>query len=125
MYYHAKDIKHLSREPMLWQWRRQRTFRDRLTRHKGRHSWAKVKRMQLSMPQISMEHLVRERYPTFNDALRDLSDCATMIFLFASLPSGILPQLTALRRLECQWICKRITLQVVLGLPQTMVRLFA
>ena len=28
------------------------------------------------------------------------------MFLFASLPSGFLPQLTTLRRLECQKLCR-------------------
>ena len=106
VYYHVKDIKSLRREPVLWQWRSQNTFKSKITKHKGRHNWEKVKSMQLSMPQVSIDHLVRERYPTFNDALRDLDDCVTFMFLFSSLPSGILPQLTALRRMECQKLCK-------------------
>merc|ERR1719474_1992854 len=56
----------------------------------------------MNIPQISIDHLVRERYPHFNDALRDLDDCLTFVFLFASMPSGIVPELTALRRMECQ-----------------------
>eukprot|EP01083_Nonionella_stella_P212640 767702_1 len=83
VYYHRKDIKLLHREPILWQWRNQRTFRNKITKHKGRHNWDKVKRMTLNMPQISMDHLVRERYPSFNDALRDFDDCVTFISLFA------------------------------------------
>merc|ERR1712013_940276 len=58
------------------------------------------------MGQISIDHLIRERYPKFTDALKDLDDCVTFIFLFAALPSGILAQLTALRRLECQKLCR-------------------
>lgn len=34
-----------------------------------------------------MDHVIRERYPTFIDALRDLDDCLSMLFLFANLPS--------------------------------------
>ena len=106
VYYHAKDIKLLRREPILWAWRSQKTYRSSIVKHKGRHNWSKVKRMQLNIPQVSIDHLVRERYATFDAALRDLDDCVTFLFLFSSLPSGIIPQLTALRRLQCQKLCK-------------------
>ena len=39
-------------------------------------------------PKLSFDHLVRERYPTFQDALRDVDDALCVVHLYAMLPSG-------------------------------------
>lgn len=54
-------------------------------------------------PKITLDHIIKERYPTFIDALRDLDDALSMLFLFANLPSSasIPPKTTAL----CQRLC--------------------
>lgn len=38
-------------------------------------------------PDINIDHIVKERYPSFVDALRDLDDCLTLCFLFSTFPS--------------------------------------
>lgn len=38
-------------------------------------------------PILTLDNIIKERYPTFIDALRDLDDCLTMCFLFSTFPS--------------------------------------
>jgi pescadillo protein len=54
-------------------------------------------------PKLTLDHVVKERYPTFIDALRDLDDCLSLLFLFASLPStsSVPPKTIA----KCQRLC--------------------
>ena len=52
---------------------------------------------------ISLDHIIKERYPTFVDALRDLDDALSLLFLFANLPStsAVPPKTITL----CQRLC--------------------
>ena len=59
--------------------------------------------MERKEPKISLDHIIKERYPTFVDALRDLDDALSMLFLFANLPSTstVPPKTIAI----CQRLC--------------------
>lgn len=86
-FYALRDIKSLMHEPVLGTVREMKSFSKKVSRYAGRNEPSKIKSLkEFLKPEMDLDHLVRERYPTFEDALEDLDDALSMIFLFASLP---------------------------------------
>jgi pescadillo protein len=48
---------------------------------------AKAVCLKKNKPIYSLHYILKERYPTFPDALRDMDDALTLLALFASFPS--------------------------------------
>jgi len=86
-FYYAKDIAYLAHEPVLKRLREHKAFAKKLSRALGRGEWSAAKSLEENKPVYKLDHIVKERYPTFLDALRDIDDALCMIFLFATLPS--------------------------------------
>ena len=94
-FYYTKDIQYLLHEPLLQKFRDQRTLEKKISKALGRGDVSDAKRLEQNAarpektgkPRYTLNHIIRERYPTFTDALRDLDDCLSMLFLFANLPS--------------------------------------
>ncbi|KJK79743.1 hypothetical protein H634G_05335 [Metarhizium anisopliae BRIP 53293] len=94
-FYYAKDIQYLLHEPLLQKFRDQKVLEKKISKALGRGDVSDAKRLEgnasrpdkTGKPRYTLDHVVRERYPTFVDALRDLDDCLSMLFLFANLPS--------------------------------------
>lgn len=56
-------------------------------------------------PELKIDHIVKERYPTFIDAIKDLDDCLTLLFLFSTFPSlRLIPR-------EQSALCRRLTIE--------------
>lgn len=85
-YYYRKDIQYLLHEPILQKFREQKTHKKKVKKATLKRDWAIVKALQENKPEYSLDHVIKERYPTFVDALRDLDDALAMVFLFATLP---------------------------------------
>lgn len=78
-----------------------------MTRALGRRDVPEARRIYaVSKPSYTLDHLLRERYPRFDDALGDLDDALSLVHLFASLPAvqQIKPARTAAAlRLVREW----------------------
>ncbi|XP_011864189.1 PREDICTED: pescadillo homolog [Vollenhovia emeryi] len=103
--YHKKDIQFLMHEPIIWKLREYKIFNRKIGRAKAMRDFAKVKRYLSNHPTLKIDHIVKERYPTFIDALRDLDDCLTLCFLFSTFPS-----LTHVPR-DQSLLCRRLTME--------------
>src|ERR1700744_3614781 len=94
-FYYTKDIQYLLHEPLLQKFREQKVLEKKISRALGRGDVSDAKRLdsnaarpeKTGKPRYTLDHIIRERYPTFIDALRDMDDCLSMLFLFANLPS--------------------------------------
>ncbi|KAI0307866.1 Pescadillo N-terminus-domain-containing protein [Multifurca ochricompacta] len=87
-FYYAKDIAYLAHEPILKKLREHKAFAKKLARALGRGEWSSAKSLEDNKPVYRLDHIIKERYPSFIDAIRDIDDALCMIFLFASLPSN-------------------------------------
>jgi len=87
-YYHVKDITFLMHEPLMNTFRELRAYERKIKRAKAKKHFNQVDRLRENKPGYTLDHLVKERYPTFIDALRDFDDCLTLVHLFALLPAA-------------------------------------
>ncbi|KAL5535359.1 NOP7 [Sanghuangporus sanghuang] len=105
-FYYAKDIAYLAHEPVLQKLRQHKAFAKKLSRALGRGEWSSAKSLEENKPVYRLDHIVKERYPTFIDAVRDIDDALCLVSLFASLPSNarLSPSLIEnCSRLSAEW----------------------
>lgn len=91
-------------EPLLSKFRDHKALAKKIAKSLGRGEVGDAARLEKKgAPKISLDHIIKERYPTFIDALRDLDDALSLLSLFANLPATatVPPKTIAL----CQRLC--------------------
>lgn len=86
-FYYTKDIQYLMHEPVIQKFRDHKVFARKLSKALGRGDVGDAKRLEENRPRYKLDHIIKERYPSFADALRDLDDPLCMLFLFAAMPA--------------------------------------
>ena len=66
-------------------------------------------------PTYSLNMIIKERYPTFIDAVRDLDDPLSLVCLFASLPSHRIFKIPPKRLQNCIKIKREFYTYVVMS----------
>ncbi|XP_039717715.1 pescadillo homolog isoform X1 [Pteropus medius] len=104
-FYLIKDIKFLLHEPIVNKFREYKVFVRKLRKAYGKNEWNTVERLKDNKPNYKLDHIVKERYPTFVDALRDLDDALSMCFLFSTFPR------TGKCHVQTIQLCRRLTVE--------------
>lgn len=86
-FYYTKDIQYLLHEPVIQKFREHKIFARKLSRALGRGEVSDAKKLDDNRPRYTLDRIIKERYPTFLDAIRDLDDALSMLFLFAAMPA--------------------------------------
>ncbi|KAL0422847.1 UNVERIFIED_CONTAM: Pescadillo [Sesamum latifolium] len=86
-YYHMKDIMFLRHDPLLEKLRDIRAYEKKVKKAMSKKNRDLAERLLTRKPTYTLDRLIKERYPKFIDALRDLDDCLSMVHLFAALPA--------------------------------------
>jgi len=103
--YYEKDIRFLLHEPIVVKFREFKVFLKKLKKAEEKRNWGQVDRLKSNKPKYNLDHIVKERYPTFIDAIRDLEDCLCLCFLYATFPK------TARTPVEMVDLCKKLTIE--------------
>ncbi|KAK4437691.1 Pescadillo [Sesamum alatum] len=86
-YYHVKDIMFLRHDPLVEKLRDIRSYEKKVKKAMSKKNRDLAERLLTRKPTYTLDRLIKERYPKFIDALRDLDDCLSMVHLFAALPA--------------------------------------
>lgn len=104
-FYLLKDIRFLLHEPIVGKFRDYKVFVRKLKKAYGKTEWSDVERLRENKPTYKLDHIIKERYPSFIDALRDIDDALCMCFLFSTFAR------TGKCHVQTIQLCRRLTVE--------------
>nr|XP_058962699.1 pescadillo homolog [Pocillopora verrucosa] len=104
-YYYIKDIQYLAHEPILNKFREFKIFLRKLKKAIAKEEPGTAQRLVDNKPIYKLDHILKERYPTFIDAVRDLDDALSMVLLFSTMPQTDKIQADVVKQ------CKRLSVE--------------
>ncbi|CAG5922884.1 pescadillo [Menidia menidia] len=104
-FYLLKDIRFLLHEPIVGKFREYKIFVRKLKKAYGKTEWSAVERLRENKPTYKLDHIIKERYPSFIDALRDIDDALCMCFLFSTFAR------TGKCHVQTIQLCRRLTVE--------------
>ena len=109
-YYHVKDIKILQHDKLLDKFRELKAHAKKYKKLISKKENKLAEQHLKNAPKYSLSHIIKERYPTFMDALRDLDDALCLISLFANLPQHHTLEITKKQTETCNQLVKEFML---------------
>ena len=88
-YFHTKDLKILEHDQLMSKFR---DIKSHLKKHQkllGSRELKLAEQHLAKTPKYTLAPVIKDRYPTFVDALRDLDDALCLVALFAQLPQHL------------------------------------
>ncbi|XWS32738.1 hypothetical protein CRYUN_Cryun22dG0015300 [Craigia yunnanensis] len=92
-------------DPLLEKFREIRAYQKKIKKAKAKKNDELARLLLSRAPSYKLDMVIRDRYPTFVDALRDLDDPITMVHLFAMLPAIDRLKIEAKRIHNCRRLC--------------------
>ena len=101
-YFHVKDIKILQHDQLLGRFRDVKAHLKKHKKYLGRRELKTAEDHLKKTPKLNMAPVIKDRYPTFIDALRDLDDALCLVSLYAQLPQHLTLEVKKSDILACE-----------------------
>lgn len=109
-YYHIKDLKILMHDKLVQKFRDIKAHLKKYKKLKGRKETKLAEDHMRKVPKYTLSHVIKERYPTFIDAMRDLDDALCLVSLFANMPQHLSLEIDKKEVEECNQLLKEFML---------------
>ena len=114
-YYHVKDLKILQHDQLLDKFREIKAHMKKHKKLLGRRETKLAENHIKKVPIYSLAPIIKDRYPGFVDALRDLDDALCLISLFAQFPQHLTLEVKKKDLEACQTLYKDFMLYCTLS----------